>query len=275
MKKILALLLVLLLVLMAVDWRQLEQVIYVVLRATVRSVPVLSSDEWQHLESEHFLVYFRLVDSSVAPSVSLDLEESLRQLQQGFGGASPTRIPVFIQPSMAALQSTLGGSYGPTLGAYQLGRLQLLSPLAWRPELGQQAASEYYQANGPITHELVHLLLDYQVAGNAPVWFSEGLAQFWEQKLRGSAGEDNSLDWYGSAVSVQELANQWSAVPEDTAYGESLAVVQYLYATYGAGQMGEIITLLGHGSSLPDAIQDCLTVNLDQLDLGWRTSLGY
>lgn len=255
------------------SWQPVKQQVYIAVRATSRSIPVWSGQGWSCAESEHFVIYFQPTDTLAVAGVIDDLEYSLGQARDSFGRNVPSRIPVMIQPSMTALQIALGDPRSPTLGAYYLGRLQLLSPLAWQPNLAPEEAVAYYRQNGPVAHELAHLLLDYQVSGNTPQWFSEGMAQYFEWRIKGYTWEETAVDWQENVVPITQLDADFGRMPEYAAYRESLSVVQFLYTSYGADAVERVVTTLGQGQPFAVAVRSSLGLDVQQVSGLWLASL--
>jgi hypothetical protein len=230
-------------------------------------------DGWLETASEHFDIYYQPNDRAAVESVLEDLEQSLDAVGPLFTKDLPIAAAVVLEPSMAALQEAIGPTASPSLGAYYLGRLELISPLAWQPDLDVDSAVSYYAKNGPVTHELTHLLLDYQVNGNSPVWFTEGMAQYWEWQVKGYIWDDLGNSWRQYAVPVDQLEEQFGSMPENAAYREALSVVQFLYEHYGNNSVQAIVQGLADGGSFDGVLREVLGLDLAQLSKLWISQL--
>lgn len=223
--------------------------------------------------SENFLLLF-MEDAPMLAQAMLDqLERGLVDLQKWLPDRTPKHIVVRLYDSQESLQQALGGDYAPTLGAYYLGKLELLAPEVWRPDLEQEEALACYESEGPIVHELTHLLLDYQVLGQYPIWFSEGLAQYWEMRLRGYVWQEGGTDWRNQPHSLADLSCNFAALPEQIAYQEALSLVEFLYATAGDERMHNLVLGLGQGQQFTTALQDAFGQSLERMEYEWRAWL--
>ncbi len=234
------------------------------------AVPVFANGQWVIEESSNFRLYYSDSDQEVAAGVLADLENSLEALARSWPDRSRPAIAVFLYPSWPEMQGALGEDENPTLGAYRLGRLHLLSPLAWQPQLSSETAVAFYVEQGPVVHELVHFLLDREVAGNVPLWFSEGLAQYWEREIKGYLWMEPGADWRERAVAFSELDRQFNSGSGYFAYRQSLAMVEYLYDLYGDSAVEQIVIELSKGRAMEQAVNRVLGVDLVSFEAGWR-----
>lgn len=250
------------------------QVAYRAVRATASWMPVSGEQQWLQIEGEKIRLYYQASDQPVAVGVLEDLEESWEQLAAAnLTTAAPATLVAFLHPSHVALQAALGQRGSLTLGAYQVGRLHLLSPLAWLPGLSPAAALQEYRSSGPAVHELVHLGLDYLVAGNTPLWFSEGLAQYWELELNGYLWQEPGIDWLAGVVASDRVDALFGSEHEYVAYRQSLQMVQYLYNQYGPENVHEIVVELALGRSFQRALQSVAGIDTVEFERGWLASL--
>lgn len=223
--------------------------------------------------SENFRLLMRENEPIVAQAMLAQLERGLADLRVWLPDHSPKPIVVRMHDSQESLQQALGGHYAPTLGAYYLGRLELLAPGSWRSDLKQEEALAYYEVAGPIVHELAHLLLDYQALGEYPIWFSEGLAQYWEMRLRGYVWQEGGTEWKSQPHSLADIDGNFTALPEAIAYQESLSLVQFMYTTVGDERMHEFILDLGQGKQFFTVLQDRLELTIGKMECAWRAWL--
>lgn len=272
-KRLLTLLLFLPLLFVLANPQPVTQTAYRAVRATARVLPVSGDQGWMQIEGEQFRLHYQATDQSVAEAVLTDLESSWRRLGASWSAGVPEGVDVFLYPAQQDLQDALGGGGAPTLGAYRLGRLYLLSPLAWLPGLSPADAATAHQKTGPIAHELVHLGLDYRVAGNTPLWFSEGMAQYWEWQLKGYYWEEPGVDWVSQVVPLPDLESAFGTTSEYAAYRQALSVVHYLYNEYGNDNVEQIMIELSLGRSFDQAALNALGMDLVQLDATWSASL--
>lgn len=244
---------------------------YRTVRTIGRSLPLQQTGSVMY--SDNFkLLYDGEVEE--AQAVLILLESGLNDLQAWLPDHTPKPIVVRLHQSQASLQQALGsGDYAPTLGAYYLGKLELLAPQAWRPDLLRADALAYYAAEGPVVHELTHLLLDYQALGQYPVWFSEGLAQYWEMRLRGYVWQEGGSMWREAPHSLADLTGSFSSLPEGVAYQESFSLVQFLYEEVGDSGMSDLLLGLRQGQQFGNALRAVYGNSLATMEDEWRAWL--
>jgi len=266
--------LMLLVFLLLLNPRPFTQVAYRAVRETAGWLPVRASQGWRKIEGERVRLFYQESDGPVASGVILDLEGALSELvTRNSVLAWPETLVVYLYPSQAALGVALGQSGSQTLGAYHMGKLHLLSPLAWLPGMEPEAALTEYRQTGPVVHELVHLGLDYLVAGNTPLWFSEGLAQYWELELNGYVWQEVGVDWQSRLFSLAEMEVAFGSADDYAAYRQSLDLVQFLYRRYGSDQVNGIVLELRRGRSFQQALRSRLGVSVAELETAWWDSL--
>jgi hypothetical protein len=125
-----------------------------------------------------------------------------------------------------------------------------------------------------VTHELVHILMGYNVAPDlrVPDWFNEGLAQYASGARRSSLG----LLYWGDATEMLPLAtldtvDALKGPLRELATVEGLAVVQFLVASYGEPALWELTARLGHADSFNQALRDTYGRTSLQLNQEWMT----
>jgi hypothetical protein len=244
---------------------------YRIARTLGRLTPILPTGEV--LASDNFRLRYS-GEREEAQFVLQLLEQGLVDLQAWLPDQTPKPIVVRLHSSQESLQTALGaGDYAPTLGAYYLGKLELLGPQAWQPQLSLDEALVFYALQGPVVHELTHLLIDYQAVTAYPPWFSEGMAQYWEMRLRGYVWLEGGHDWRAQPHSLSQLSRDFSTLPEAIAYQESLSLVTFLYERLGDEGMEGLLQLLRQGKPFAAALQDVYGEPLSVLEIDWKAWL--
>ena len=125
-----------------------------------------------------------------------------------------------------------------------------------------------------VTHELVHILMGYNVAPNLriPDWFNEGLAQYASGARRSSLG---LLSWGDATemlpLSTLDTVDALKGPLRELATVEGLAVVQFLVASYGEPALWELTARLGHAGSFNQALLDTYGRTNLQLNQEWMS----
>lgn len=245
---------------------------YRLLRLAGRALPALAQADWLALEGEHFTIYFREADGDIAREISENLELVLSQLQDDWP-IKIENVPVTIHPDQTSLGKAIGAQAEATLGAYWLGRLELLSPRAWLSAVPSEDMMAVYREQGPLTHELVHLLLDYRVHGNCPLWFSEGLAQRYERDLQGYTWGIMGASWSVPLYSLEQLTSQFTQLEAYPAYRQALGLVDYIWNVAGDRGMVLLLERLSEGDRFAGALEAVTGRTLQELEQGWRAQL--
>lgn len=130
-----------------------------------------------------------------------------------------------------------------------------------------------YREQGPLTHELVHLLLDYRVHGNCPLWFSEGLAQRYERDLQGYTWGIMGASWSVPLYSLEQLTSQFTQLEAYPAYRQALGLVDYIWNVAGDRGMALLLERLSEGDRFAGALEAVTGRTLQELEQGWRAQL--
>jgi len=168
-----------------------------------------------------------------------------------------------------------GFGWGPedgAMGVYWAGVIRILSPSAWlRVEDPQQRALAF-RREGPVAHELAHLLIDCRTGGNCPRWLSEGLAQQAERIVTGAEVRLDEIAAPGSGwYALPALDEDFDRLPDqELAYRQSLGLVEYLTRNFGAETIRGLLAALGRGESFSQALRAGLGLEPGELETGFK-----
>ncbi len=231
--------------------------------------------DWQVLETEHLKVYFYSAESEIAAIAAQSAEDSYRFLAVKFNHEVPKKIPLIIysSPSYFSQTNVIGGMLPESVGGFT----EFMKGRVVVPFHGS-----YRDFDHVIRHELVHVFmisklkhvtsrrtrLKYQYP---PLWFTEGLAEFW------------SKDWDTEADMItKDMVLNNMFFPIERLYmvrgsfymyklGESIC--HFIDSTYGADKLTKIFDNWHKGKNFNEVITATLGDNLSQLSQKWEYSL--
>lgn len=189
-----------------------------------------------------------------ASSLGGDLGIDIKQVREQEGGR---RILLVMYPTRDALSSSFGWPAGENaLGAYWAGAIRLLSPASWLGDMPSDHVADLFRKDGPVAHELAHLLFDYASKGNYPRWFTEGVAEYEEWKATGFLWiEGDGQEVLQAHYSLDELQNFDSLDDQALAYRQSLLMVAFIEDRAGPDGLKALSLDLGRKPSFWEVIQ--------------------
>ena len=131
---------------------------------------------------------------------------------------------------------------------------------------------------GTATHEMTHILVARAAGsrGSVPLWLNEGLAEY--GNLDQTISYERFLEW---AVGTDRLIPLKSlrSFPGDpnltlVAYGQGRSVVKYMIDEFGPEKMSELLSVLGTGIDIDDALNVVYGFGIFGLENKWRESIG-
>ncbi len=227
---------------------------------------------WQILEDEWVRVHWYAGDLDFGQAAFDIAHVGIQKVSEVLPYQKGPPVDLYIYASSADLQNALNlGSTGWVSGhaAPELGvALVAVAPdPAARSELGRQ-----------IPHELAHLIL-YQRAGPAyerlPVWLREGIASLAE--LHPNPDYQTALRTAAQNSALLDMNSLCEAFPADAAraylaYAQADSFTRYLYTTYGAPSLFNLILAYADGLDCEQGPRRALGMSLSQLDRRWRQS---
>ncbi|HBQ28211.1 MAG TPA: hypothetical protein DD719_02110 [Desulfotomaculum sp.] len=256
--------------------------LYILYREIMRTQTLLSIRCQPVLAGEHFLVAFTAGDYKNAQMVLQAAEHFYQPICKDFNVSLRHKIPVILYPTPKELNASFGWTASEsTMGAYWAGIIRVLSPQGWIYTNNYQEKEEIFISNGPMAHEITHLMVDYMVKGNIPRWLTEGIAQFEEKKLTGFRFD------YPDFISqplypLAKMDRGFDQLPDQMlAYRQSLSLVEYLHQAYGPESLKKILAALSQGKNINLALREAGVVcplspqkkPLAQLDSNWQAWL--
>lgn len=223
------------------------------------------------LPGERFVVFYEDGRSIDARVVFEAAESFYPQLASDFGVDVGSRTPVRLYADMRDLNRSFGWPLNAsTMGVYWAGSIRVLAPEAWIGEGEEQEIRTLFMESGPMAHEIAHLFVDQVTRGNCPRWFNEGVAQYQEYRLTGfNFGEARAFPTQ-IAYTLTELENFDTLENQNRAYHQSFSMVVFLIEFRGWPAVLEVLTELGAGRSLDEAIVMVTGSNLQQFYRAWQ-----
>lgn len=218
------------------------------------------------------------VEEGVARLVARQVREALGPAARMLGTQAPPfgegEIWVVVVGSSREMSGMLGGRYGSsTLGAYWRGILVVLSPRAWL-DVTAPGWEERFAREGPVVHEVAHLLLDRATLGRAPAWLDEGIAQYVEYALTGYEWTEDDEGMANGGYPLSTLARSFRELPDEAvAYREAFVFVCFLVERRGEGALAELASRLRRGEDGLSAAAAVAGVEREGLEAAWRAWL--
>lgn len=243
-----------------------KTIAYGFIREAAKKNLELKTYDWLYLQGKHFTVKYTQKDRDVARMVLNTADEIFAPVNSMLQYTHSESIPVVIYPNRRSLGKSFGWDADESaMGVYWAGVIRVLSPNEWIYDKEGSEMTRYFKQNGPMAHEYAHLAVDYKTRGNYPRWFTEGVAQLVEKKITGfqfapvGAGEN----WY----SIQEMDKRYDELSNQSlAYGQSLAMIEFLVEEYGYEKLQGIMNRLREGKTISGAFIYELDLELGQFE---------
>lgn len=127
-----------------------------------------------------------------------------------------------------------------------------------------------------LKHELWHILI-HQAAGQIPLWFNEGVAQ-WVSEYSVFQDKANELRWAAlgnNLIPLDELTNTFPSTSPRIrlAYIQSESVVRFIAARYGPSAIKDIIYYLKNGAGFEEALTKAIRTDVTTIEAAWHKEL--
>lgn len=159
------------------------------------------------------------------------------------------KIPIIVYKDSKSLQKAFHWPQDESnQGVYYNGIIYIQAPSAW---IESGIEMETFFAKGPMVHEYTHLVVDSKTLGNYPRWFTEGVAQWEEERVTGyTLREDFDIDknYMYSPYEIFYNFDKLDDVPK--AYIQALEMTKALTDENSIEEIEELFSILRDGKSL-------------------------
>ncbi len=176
-------------------------------------------------ESFYSRIFYTDSDEIYVDAVANCIDFYAPLLMKDFGIDDIYKITIILFPDGDAMSNSLGLSYEVApMGVYYGGVINILSPGQWIENCGESYVKERFIKEGPIIHELTHMLTDLKTSGNYPVWFTEGVSLYYEYKYAAFEWRED-LKQKSSGITIERLESDFRVLEEAEAYRRSFDIV--------------------------------------------------
>lgn len=231
--------------------------------------------EWHVLKTDHFDIYYYAEMKDLAERGAFFAEEAYRHLETQFNHSLNARVPLIFYSSHLHFQqtNTTGGFIPEGVGGF----FEFLKGRVVIPSDGSTA-----QFRHVIRHELVHVFMHSKVGRvltdhrktqdrYPPLWFVEGLAEFWstewdaqaEMVMRDAVMND-------IVVGLEEMGRIYGSF---LMYKEGQNALQYLARQYGDEKVLLLLENFWKEASFSDIFKITIGKNFKEFDEEWLYAL--
>jgi hypothetical protein len=257
---------------LASTWLPVRQAVQPVLRAFERNQTLSSLEGYHQQASEHYDLYYKDADASLAPLVLATAERVWAPVLAQMNARPRERVPLIMYASREDLRAAFGwGQSESALGVYWRGTIRLLSPNVWLDRLAPaQQEAEFIRLN-PIAHELTHYILDERTGGNYPRWFTEALAQDVEERVTGYLWLEPNPRLSQNLYTYSQLNSSFQDLPnQPLAYRQSYLFLHWLGEQNGQSAVEGLIRRLAKGEAFALAFASNYGALPEQLFGEWQ-----
>ena len=202
------------------------------------------SEEYKIKETLYADIYYTLDDTDFIGTVERMTDVYSPLLKNDFGiDKELDKLKIVVYPEKKDLESAIGLNYNgkAPMGVYYGGVINLLSPTLYIEYEKYPEFIDYFLEKGPIIHELAHYMLDLKTDGNFEIWFSEGLALYYEKKYTGFEWRKD-LENESKEIAYFELKSNFYRLDESLAYRRSFDIINNFVEVNGEEQLQQIIS---------------------------------
>jgi len=232
------------------------------------SQPAAGEDAWLYTAGQFQIEYTGCSeeDAVLVCRSALDALDALKKA--GFTEKHDPGQPIFIRvyPDTESLALDFGWTEDTTaMGAYLNGVLGVLAPSAW---MKGEKTQEKFDREGPVLHELTHLMVDEMTDGHYNRWWTEGMAQYMEKQVYGFQMQPPlHIDRF---CTLKELEQEFHRLNERQAYWQALMATEYIQETYTGAALLNIMRQAAETGDFQDSLTTVLDRNEKELEIGYQ-----
>jgi len=242
--------------------------IYKVFREVSKTGLMWRTRGWEEIKGPHFIVRYQTPDDDNANMVLDTAEKNYQPVVDKFDFSPKRKTLIVIYPTKESLGRSFGWAADESaMGVYWAGVIRVLSPKVWIDEHDPQKFAAVFETEGPMAHEFTHLMVDYATGGNYTRWFTEGIAQFEEEKLTRYLIGERNITSSDQLYPLSRMDREFDTLPDQNlAYFQSYQAVYYLVSHYGEDNLKKILQNLGSGKTMEESFQSVLGVSMDRFE---------
>ena len=242
--------------------------IYKVFREASKTRLMWQTRGWEEIKGPHFIVRYQAPDDDNANMVLDTAEKNYQPVVDKFDFTPKRKTLIVIYPTKESLGRSFGWAADESaMGVYWAGVIRVLSPKVWIDEHDPLDFTAVFETEGPMVHEFTHLMVDYATGGNYTRWFTEGIAQFEEEKLTGYLIGERNITSSDQLYPLSRMDREFDNLSDQNlAYFQSYQAVYYLVSQYGEENLNKILQNLGSGKTMDESFQSVLGVSVDRFE---------
>lgn len=206
-------------------------------------------------ESQYGKIYFTYHDKEYSQMILSMVDMYYPLIAKDFGCDADKTITIIVYPTKKLMGKVVGtGEEQIPMGAYYGGILNILSPELWLEGEEDSTKIDRFLEEGPMIHEIVHLVLDQKLKGVYDLWFTEGVALFYEKKYTGFEWRPD-LKEKSADITWKDLKTSFRMLEEAKAYRKSYDIICGIAEDGGELQLQDMISKMAKGKSFEEVYE--------------------
>jgi len=224
----------------------------------------LEEDFGREVSRNFTLLFDGPVPRAVVRSLLTQLERAYRFLDRKLGSTPPGDILVILYSRVDFHRITAWPRWA---GGIYDGKIRI-------PVKGLSAGHGAAALDPILRHELSHAFLRSMVGRRLPLWFEEGLAEYFERKTWEKEGGEPPRHHRGSFSSFQEISSALRGREDSVAaaYDAAAGAVYALIREQGFPAIPALLEKVSAGASFPAALEEETGLSLEELYGLWEKS---